>query len=174
MLHRSKQKPSFGPKTGQSGMILVLAMSMLFIMSIIGIMALNTSSTEIGISGNHKSSQEAFFAADRAVEYGMVSGEIYNAIGTGTQVKTVRLNEGVHLTRIAAGLNGSGLKEDDEEEEEQTENQVTFLYDGPLPPGSGSDPTYFGAMYFTIGVTSQGPKNTETRIESQVARIRPL
>jgi type IV pilus assembly protein PilX len=55
--------------SGQSGMILVLAMSMLFIMSIIGVMALNTSSTEIGISGNHKSSQEAFYAADRAVEY---------------------------------------------------------------------------------------------------------
>jgi type IV pilus assembly protein PilX len=173
MLHRPKQKPRFGPNPEQSGMILVLAMSMLFIMSIIGIMALNTSSTEIGISGNHKSSQEAFFAADRAVEYGMVNGEIYNAIGTGTQVTFVRLNEGVHLTRIAAGMNGSGLKED-EEDDEPTENQVTFLYDGPLPPGSGSDPTYFGAMYFTIGVTSQGPKNTETRIESQVARIRPL
>jgi type IV pilus assembly protein PilX len=155
---RSGQNPE------QSGMILVLAMSMLFIMSIIGIMALNTSSTEIGISGNHKSSQEAFFAADRAVEYGMTSGDIYLKIGTGT----VDLDDDDvdHATSIAAGLSGSGLKAG-------ADNHVTFLTSGSLPPGSGSDPTYFQARYYIIGVTGQGPKNTESRIEAEVARVVP-
>jgi type IV pilus assembly protein PilX len=147
---------------GQSGMILVLAMSMLFIMSIIGVMALNTSSTEIGISGNHKSSQEAFYAADRATEYATVSGAVYEQIGFGS----VDLNIETHTEAIAADLSGSGLRPD-------ADNHVSYMTSGTLPPGWGSDPTYFEARYYIIGVTGQGPKNTETRIESQVARIVP-
>jgi type IV pilus assembly protein PilX len=146
----------------ESGMILVLAMSMLFIMSIIGVMALNTSSTEIGISGNHKSSQEAFYAADRASEYATVSGAVYSEIGFGS----VDLNTEKHTDPIAADLIGSGLRPD-------ADNHVSYLTSGTLPPGWGSDPTYFEARYYIIGVTGQGPKNTEARIESQVARIVP-
>jgi type IV pilus assembly protein PilX len=137
-------------------------MSMLFIMSIIGIMALNTSSTEIGISGNHKSSQEAFYAADRATEYATVSEDVYKKIGPNKPVNlldTVNDDE-THADRIATpGSTAIGV--------------ISYLTRGTLPPGWGSDPTYFEARYYTIDVTGLGPKNTETRIESQVARIVP-
>jgi hypothetical protein len=162
MPNRKAYEKQPGAQAGESGMILVLAMSMLFIMSIIGVMALNTSSTELGISGNHKSSQEAFYAADRGVEYGMTRGDIYETIG----LSSVDLESGDHKTKISAGLSGSGLKTG-------ADNHVTFLTSGNLPPGSGSDPTYFQARYYVIGVTGQGPKNTESRIECEVARIVP-
>ena len=45
---------------GENGMALVLTLVMLTIMSLLGVLALSSSSTEVGISGNYRSSQQAF------------------------------------------------------------------------------------------------------------------
>jgi hypothetical protein len=50
---------------------------------------------------------------------------------------------------------------------------VQFLNAGALPPGSGTDPTYFQSRYYAISVTGEGPNNSVSRIDAQVARVVP-
>lgn len=149
------------PLDNERGVVLILSLVMLVILSLLGAMALNTSDVELGISGNLRSQVEAFSTADRAIEYATTSADIYTSIGLGTVDLT-----GDHATRIAAGGSQSSLKAG-------ATNRVSFLADGPLPPGSGSDPTYFQARYYIIEATAEGPKNAEARVEAQVARILP-
>ena len=52
----------------EKGFALILALSMLAIMSILGAFALMTSTTEVQISGNYSAGQQAFVAADRPLE----------------------------------------------------------------------------------------------------------
>jgi Tfp pilus assembly protein PilX len=144
----------------------------LALMSILGALALSTSTTEVGISGNYRASQQAFFAAERAVEYAITNEAIFDTIATGS----VDLNtdgsatpgdtRDDHLPNIVAGTVSSGL-------DPAAANQVVYLTSGALPPGTGSDPTYFQARYYVVSVTAQGPNNASARVESQVARIVP-
>ncbi|HXV20931.1 MAG TPA: pilus assembly PilX N-terminal domain-containing protein [Desulfuromonadales bacterium] len=158
----------------QRGTALVLALVMLALMSILGVMSLTTSTTEVGISGNYRSSQQAFYAADRAVEYAMTNEQIFDSIGTGTidliadadTTNATATTNDDHITNIAAETGNSGLQSGGA-------NQVTYLTSGALPPGTGSDPTYFQARYYVITVNSQGPNNSAARVETQVARIVP-
>jgi hypothetical protein len=138
-------------------------------------MSLSTSSTEVGISGNYRSSQQAFYAADRAVEYAMTNEQIFDTIGIGTidlvadadTTNATATTNDDHIATIAAETGNSGLQA------AGGANQVTYLSSGALPPGTGSDPTYFQARYYVITVNSEGPNNSAARVETQVARIVP-
>ena len=48
------------PLANERGVALLLALAMLAIMTVIGVFALDTSTTEVKISGNYRTSQEAF------------------------------------------------------------------------------------------------------------------
>lgn len=146
----------------QRGMALILALVMLTLMSLLGAMALSTSTTEISIAGNYRASQQAFYAAQRAVEYSMTNEHIYDRSVNDFPVSLT----GDYATDIAAGTDNGGLDGD-------VTNQVDYLTSGALPPGSGSDPTYFQSRYYTINATGKGPHNTRARVESQVSRIVP-
>lgn len=158
----------------ERGTALVLALVMLALMSILGALSLSTSTTEVGISGNYRSSQQAFYAAERAVEYAMTNEQIFDTIGTGTidlvadadTTNATATTSDDHIANIAADTSNSGL-------DESGTNQVTYLTSGALPPGTGSDPTYFQSRYYIITVTGQGPNNSAARVETQVARIVP-
>lgn len=151
----------YGPVGNERGVALILALSMLTILSLLGALALTTSTTERGISSNYKSSQEAFFAAQRAVEYAMGNSTIYTTIGKGTANLT-----GSHVTNIAAGTTHSGL-------DTNATNSVSYLSSGPPPEGSGTDPTYFESRYYVIQATGQGPNSASAKLESSVARTVP-
>lgn len=152
---------SLHPVENQRGVALILAISMLTILSILGALALSTSITEIGISGNYRASQQAFLAADRAVEYAVVSEGIFSTIGTGSVDLT-----GLHAEAIAAGTSKGGLKAGEV-------NRVSYVSTGALPPESGTDPTYFQARYYVVTVTGEGPNDSTAQLESQVARVVP-
>lgn len=144
----------------QKGVALVLALTMLAIMSMLGVLALSTSTSEIGISGNYRTAREAYFAAERAVEYSYTNKDIFDRPMTDFPVALT----GDYATHIAVG--NSGLKSGET-------NQVDYLTSGALPPGTGSDPTIFQARYYIVTVTAQGPRNSTVRVESQVSRIVP-
>lgn len=150
------------PVRNQDGIALILAISMLAIMSGLGMMALSTTDTELNLSGNFRTSQMAFFSAQRAVEYAMTNGDIFNVIGTGS----VDLESTEHETNIEAGT-GFGL------DTTASNNTIRHQMTGSLPPGSGSDPTYFESRYYLIDVTGKGPNNSSARVEAQVGRIVP-
>lgn len=159
------------PLRNQEGFALVLAISMLAVLSVVGVMALNTSTTEIGISGNYRTAQTAFDSAQRALEYATTNGDIYTSLGPGSAPYDLDDNDGdgndgddTDEVNIRAGTDW-GLA--------GTDNSVEFQMAAGLPPGSGSDPTYFEARYYIVDVTGEGPNNSLARIESQVGRIVP-
>ena len=96
----------------QEGYVLILTLCMLVILSILGTMALNTATTEVGISGNYRSSQLAFLAADRAVEYSMGRKEIVFSASdvnlddtTKNYTADIRVNQSGLLPPILGGNN---------------------------------------------------------------------
>ena len=153
------QRPAFwGIVNNQHGVALIMAMIMLVLMSILGALSLSTSTTEIGISGNYKNSQETFYTADAAIERAATDSSIYTTIIPGTT------NSWSNTAAWSIGSSG-------------TVNVgnviVQYLSSGSLPPGSGSDPEVFQAYNFLSTITASGPNSSESRLESQMARIVP-
>lgn len=147
----------------EKGTALIFALAALMIMSMLGVMVLSSATTEIGISSNFRTKQQGFAAADRAVEYAMTDEDIYSAVTPA--VPSLDLTTTM-AANIAAETGNSGLKAGEV-------NRVVFIASGGLPPDSGSDPTYFQSRYYAISVTGEGPNNSTTRIEAQVARVVP-
>lgn len=134
----------------ERGGALVLALAMLTIMSILGVFALSTSTTEVQITGNYRTSQQAFYAADRAVQFGLAHTGMYAGK---SNLATVDANNS-----IAAGTSGSSLKS----------GEVAYLGEGPAPPGSGTE---FASIYHIIKAVGGGPNGAEARVEAQVQRL---
>ncbi len=159
------------PLGNENGFALILVISVLAIMSLLGVMALNTATSETGISRNYRTSQIAFDSAQRAVEYAATNGNIYTSLGPASAAYDLDDNDGdgndgddTDEVNIKGGTNW-GL--------EGTDNYVAYQMSSGLPPGSGSDPTYFAARYYIVNVTGGGPNNSLARVESQIGRIVP-
>ena len=156
----------------EKGVALVLAMIMIVLMSILGAFALSTSTTEIAISGNYRNSQDAFYAADSAVEYAATNGAIYTAIGTSTTPQDLNLSP--YKENLSIDNNGrvSSLVDT------ANVSTVTYLGDGggSLPAGFIYDADVGGgykANYFLITVTTTGPSGSQANIETQIAKLVP-
>ena len=155
----------------ERGMALILVLSMLTIMSLLGVLALSTATTELDISSNMRRFAGGIQqAAERAVEYAAIAGNIYNTIGT----NTVDLDDtqAADIQMDHAGYS-SGIITSETNADGTAANQVGYLASGPLPPLSGSDATLFEMRYYRISVTGHGPNNSSTRIEAQVGRLVP-
>lgn len=148
----------------QRGAALILVLAVLTVMAILGALALSTTNTELGITRNFRSSQEAFYAAERALEYASVAGNIYESVGVGAPVALS--NADAAMIAVGGGVAASGL-------DTSATNEVGYLASGPLPIGSGSDATLFEMRYYRVSVTGQGPDGSTARVEAQVGRLVP-
>ncbi len=154
-----------GRLRNDKGFALILAVSMLAILSILGAMVLSSSNSDLGISSNFRTSQDAFYAADRAVEYAMGNSDIlYNASSD-----PIDLNSGTMAGDLTVGrtkLWGS-------------DNEVLNLGPGELPAKlQAKFGNEFGANYYVISVTgakvdSGGKAVAKARIETQRVRLFP-
>lgn len=164
---RHPEQPRYSaPRRGERGAALIIAISLLAIMAILGVTLLSVSTSELQLSGNYRNQQEAFFAADRAVEYAT------NSVTIGDT--TVNLNTESdsaappvpHRDRIAVGKSGLDTA---------AENSVVFVGEGTPPIGIGSDANLFKARNYVITVAAASPVNAtnpaRTVVRAQVARI---
>lgn len=138
----------------QKGFALILTLIILFLMSILGTMIFSTTTTEVQISRNYSLRQDAFYAADRGMEYALSDGNIYLTIGTGTLNLPLT---GVSLA--SSGTNSTGT--------------VQYAATGNPPRGSGVDVTQFKANYFVVNMTGTGQGNSNVELEANIARIVP-
>ena len=165
-LYRLQNNSFTKPLKNSNGIALILAISMLAILSILGVMALNTADTETAISGNYRTSHMAFVTAERALAYASTNSQILDGLSGG--IYNLNDDDYSDTANIEAGT-GWGL-------DDTVNNTVEFQMAGGLPPGSGSDPTYFEARYYVINVSGAdmtGTNNSKARIESQIGRIVP-
>lgn len=138
----------------EKGIALVIALIVLFLMSLLGTMMITNSSTEVQGARNFRVKQDSFYGADRAVEYARTDVNIYTTIGSGSV--NIPLS-GVSLASGSSDATGT----------------VTYLSSGNPPRGSGIDATEFQANFYAIEVAGTGPANSRTEAETNVARIVP-
>lgn len=135
-------------------MALVLALIVMFLMSLLGTMIITNSSSENQGARNFRMKQDSFYAAERAIEYAKTDVNIYSAVGSGS------VNIPLTGVSLAAGTSDAA-------------GTVAYLASGNPPRGSGIDATEFQANFYAITAAGTGPANSRTETETSVARIIP-
>lgn len=143
-----------GMPRDERGMALVIALLVLFMMSFLGTIVISTSNTEVSVTRRQSFRQDAFYAANRGMEYSVTDAAIYTTIGTGSL--TVPLS-GVNLSWNGSTASGT----------------VQYVTSGNPPRGSGVDITRFKANYYVADVTGTGAGGSTVKLEENVARIVP-
>jgi|GEM_PF-1838680 len=159
------RKPYFkqtlpNPLTNERGIALIIAVSLLAVMSVLGALLMSSSSTEIQLSGNYRFKQESLYAADRGVEYAMAK--------ISSKDDEDNFNIQADLDNInAAGDNNAGLKENKNfvtSKEEPAnpelwndENSAIYTTTKEVPMGSGTQLGIVDARYYRITMTGVSP-----------------
>lgn len=138
----------------ERGMALVLALIVMFLMSLLGTMLIANSTSETKGAMNYRVKQDSFYAAERAIEYARTDVNIYGAIGSGS------VNIPLAGVSLASGTSDAT-------------GTVTYLSSGNPPRGSGVDVTEFQANFYAVNAAGTGPANSRTETETSVARIIP-
>lgn len=137
-----------------NGFALILALVLMFLMSILGTMLFLTSNSEIMVSQNYRVRQNTMYAAERGMEYSKSDANIYTTIGTGTV--------NVPLAGVSLQVGNSNAA-----------GTVEFASSGNPPRGSGIDVTQFQANYYVIDVVGTGQGNSSVELEGNNAKIIP-
>lgn len=178
--------PRGGIRGSERGVALILALVMLVLLGVLGALSLSTSSTELRITGNYRTSQMGFFEAEAAREFvSAINATLpmfsdvnrkWPAAGTGNGITDADFNN------VTLGSSGTA------------DVRMEYLTCGNLPRGSGmeasveisgstgsggttsggsstSQANYF--LYDVAGfVGTPGTTNlTKIAIETQVARV---
>lgn len=168
------QKLSFRALHNEKGAALIIAISLLAVMSILGVILLTSTTTETKLSGNKRNQQEAFNAADRAVEYAM-----QNATATTATVDLYHGNDAgvLHRDRITIGNSGLEATLTPGTVGKTDANTIQFIGSGPPPPEFASDAGEFKANYYVVSVVGVSPaasaNPSRAVIRTQVAKIIP-
>ncbi|RQW88637.1 MAG: hypothetical protein EHM79_05310 [Geobacter sp.] len=173
----------------ERGVALVLVLMMLLLLSILGVTMLASSTSEQKIAGNYRNNEEAFYAAEAAVDFGSTFSDIYTTIIPGTVTSWPAADAGTVLTPNTFQPGAANTENDDYNritiqrpngDPLEADVKVDFIATGNLPPGSGSQEdagqgqgASFRANSFAINVTAYGPNNSQAQLESQIAKIVP-
>lgn len=136
----------------EHGAALIVVLMMLLLLSILGMTLLTSSTTELQIAGNYRTSQQAFYTADAILEFAQTDPAAYTAIVPGVQNK-------YSSAVVKVGDNAATYK-------------VEFVGTGMAPPGSGSDDS-FQSYFYMVDVSGSGPNGAAAELESEVARVVP-
>jgi hypothetical protein len=163
----------------QEGFALVLTMSMLIILTVLGILVLDATNTDLAITTNYRSSADAFSAAERAVEYAtnpdilFETGDTHLALlqdessfASGETVAGLDIaDRWGHLRDTAAGT--ELVKSAD-----GNINVINNLGPSELPVSLrskfGDD---FAGNYYRINIEAQARNRTRAAIEAEKVRI---
>lgn len=172
----------------EQGAALIIVLVMLLLLTILGATLFTSSTTEIKIAGNYRTSLETFSAADAAVEFAMTYGQIYTSLIPGSTVSWPAKNGGTILN--------DDLSEGATNKDNPAFNRITIpntnikadikvdlvaARNNP-PPGSGyqedagvqlGGEQSFKSNVFAITVEAHGPNNARTDVEAGMARVVP-
>ena len=150
-----------GIPENERGMALVLALVMLALLTILGVWAIGTASTDLKIAGNFRNTQDAFYAADAALAYAtnpdtLTTAYLYTVATGSTAVWSQVLSIGAVTANI----------------------KVNYLGSGPLPAGSiyddevdvNGNPRFHG-LYFAVNTEVNAANNAVVAVEAAVVQV---
>jgi hypothetical protein len=149
-----------GISENERGMALVLVLVMLSLLTILGVWAIDTASSDLSIAGNFRNNQNAFFAADAALAYAanpdtLTKAYLY-AAATGSAAVW---SEVISIGTVTANI------------------KVNYLGSGPLPAGSlcngdldvNGNPRFHG-LYFAVNTEGNAANNAVAAVEAAVVQ----
>jgi hypothetical protein len=160
MSSRDKAPVAAGIPANERGMALVLALMMLALLTILGVWAIGTASSDLSMAGNFRNNQNAFFAADAALAYAINPVTLTKAylytVATGS---AAAWSEVISIGTVTANI------------------KVNYLGSGPLPAGSIHDgdldvngnPRFHG-LYFAVNTEGNAENNAVAAVEAAVVQ----
>ncbi|NJC89334.1 MAG: hypothetical protein FIB02_12530 [Desulfuromonas sp.] len=161
---------------GEEGMALLLAIAFLAILSILGAVMLDVATRDLKEGGTFMPARQAFYTADRAVEYS-VNRNIIIDLEPQTQIDLFnnlkyRVNNDGSLTSLGATatdhkaiINGAGVGT-------LVSGSVTDLGPNELPPSvSAVYGSEFGANFYNVEVETNAPGGAQSRVNASIVRL---
>lgn len=166
-----KYTRSTTPLENDRGVALIVVLVVLLLLSILGATILSSSTADLQIAGNYRTSQEVLYTADAAVEFGQSNANIFTAIlsatrGTPNATWPVP-GQGIILASGApsADRNFNVLQVG------TNTAQVRAEYVASVAPlSTGDDGMEFKMKYVVITAIGTAANNAETEVEAEVAR----
>lgn len=145
----------------QNGMAIVTVLMVLALITIAGLMASRTSSTEVQISTSDQMYKISFYAAEAARAYVMYNADLYGSQNIDSDDPLNFPNDADHSAEqlLDAGSNQS------------YNGQVEYVEPSSPPRGSGYQVGKFKAHVYQMACTGHGPRNSSTSIEAGFYRI---
>jgi hypothetical protein len=160
MSSSDKAPVTAGISENERGMALVLVLVMLALLTILGVWAIGTASSDLSMAGNFRNNQNAFFAADAALAYAANPDTLTKAylytVATGS---TAIWSEVISIGTVTANI------------------KVNYLGSGTLPAGSiyagdldvNGNPRFHG-LYFTVNTEGNAANNAVAAVEAAVVQ----
>lgn len=158
---KSLKKTIFAMCNNQDGFAIVAALMVLALITIIGVMSIRTSNTDVGISVNTEIYNRSFYAAEAARAFVRNNSDLYgsNNITTGTPVA---FPDAANPTQTQPIILGSV----------ETFNGAVEYLDSSVPPrGSGFQVGKFRAHVYRMTCNGNGPRNASTQVEAGFYRV---
>jgi hypothetical protein len=159
-----KQKIKRG---NERGSVMVLAVVLLFLLALLGMAALSTSSIETQIAGNELRHELAYYAAESATAYVAYSPDLYGPDNIMTGIRHYFPNNTTPYVAITTGLPEAkwiGTTQ-------SFNGQVQFQRVSYPPRGSGCSVGSFKAYQYTMVCNGYAPNETAERIVVGFYRI---
>jgi hypothetical protein len=151
----------------EKGSIMVLAVVLLFLLTLLGTAALSTSSIETQIAGNELRHKLAYYAADSATAYVACSPGLYGADNITAGTPHYFPNDSVPYVGITTGLPAAQSMN----AVQSFNGQVGFNNSSSAPRGSGYSVGKLKAHQYKMVCNGYAPKNTNKSIVVGFYRI---
>jgi hypothetical protein len=147
--------------TNQKGFAIVVVISVLALITLVGIMATRTTSTELQIATSDEIYKISFYAAEAARAYVLSNNDLYGAanINPGTPIGFPDDADDAITQALTAGSS------------QYFNGEVEYLNPTTPPRGTGFQVGKFKAHLYQMRCTGYGPRDSETTIEAGFYRI---
>jgi len=152
---------TFAIRNNQDGSVILAGLMVLALITIIGIMSVGTSNTDVEISTNTQIYSRSFYAAEAAKAFVVNNSDLYGS-GNITPGAPVAFPNAADPTQTQPIISG-GL--------ESFNGEVEYLNSSVPPRGSGFQVGKFKSHFYRMACNGKGPRNSITRIEAGFYRI---
>jgi len=148
-------------RKNENGYVIASCLMVLVLITIIGVMSVRTSNSDIEISTNHHVSGRSFYAAEAARAFVRYNPELYGSghITPGTPVAFPNAADNTITKEIISGG------------QESFNGTVEYLNSSVVPRGSGFQAGKFRAHNYRMICQGHGPRGSITLIEAGFYRI---
>lgn len=156
-----KSRNPLGRLKGEKGYVIASCLVVLLLVTILGIMAIRTSGSDMQISTNNQIHKKSFYAAEAARAYVRNNGVLYGS-GNITPGSPVTFPDSVDPTVTEPVLAG---------ELEAFNGSVQYLQSAVPPRGSGFQVGKFRSHIYGMTCRGHGPREAVATIEAGFYRI---